>query len=99
MIVRIRLRLGSSNRNAGQVSQRAALVVGSLMTPLAVMAWALGAWRLAADMKWTGEFAIASGVFSHWQVWIALGIGVQFFAFLLHRAAGSGEGGDDAATG
>ncbi len=23
-------------------------------------------------MKWTGEFAISSGIFSHWQVWLAL---------------------------
>jgi hypothetical protein len=68
------------------------------MTPLALMAWALAGWRLAADLKWTGDFAISSGVFSHWQVWVALGIVVQFAAFLLHRLARGDEDGDGAAT-
>jgi hypothetical protein len=49
------------------------------------MAWALGGWRVLADMKWTGEFAIRDGLFSHWQVWVALGVGLQFAAFLLGR--------------
>ena len=30
------------------------------MTPLAVMAWTLGVWRIAAGMKWTSEFAITN---------------------------------------
>jgi hypothetical protein len=48
-------------------------------------------------MKWTGEFAITQGLFSHWQVWFALGIAVQFAAFLLHRFGGRDEDTDDAA--
>lgn len=67
------------------------------MTPVAFMAWALAGWRLAADLKWTGEFAIRSGLFSHWQVWVALAIMVQFLAFLLHRYARSGIDPDDPA--
>ena len=93
MVVRIRLR---SRRQAGGVNRKTALALASLMAPLALMAWALGCWRLAADLKWTGEFAITQGLFSHWQVWFAVGIAVQFAAFLLHRYAG-GDDNDDPA--
>jgi hypothetical protein len=54
---------------------------------VAFTAWALGGWRLLADLKITGDFAISSGLFSHWQVWIALGVVLQVAAFLLQRAA------------
>jgi len=73
------------------------LAAASLMTPIALMAWALGIWRLAAGMKWTGEFAITQGFFSHWQVWCAVAIVVQFAAFLLSRLAGSPDKSQDAA--
>ena len=99
MIVRIRLSFGNSRRATAAVQRHAALVASSLMTPVALMAWALGGWRLAADLKWTGEFAISDGVFSHWQVWIALGIGVQFAAFLLQRYARRDEDTNDRAFG
>jgi hypothetical protein len=87
MVIRIRLSYGDAIRKTAQANRHAALVVSALMTPVAVMAWALGFWRLAADMRWTGEFAIATGIFSHWQVWIAVAIALQFFAYLLHRYA------------
>ncbi|HZT31548.1 MAG TPA: hypothetical protein VFA33_16790 [Bryobacteraceae bacterium] len=67
-----------------------ALAVGALLTPAAVMAMALGIWRLAADLKWTDTFAISSGLFSHWQVWIAAAVVLQAGARLLHRY-GHGE--------
>jgi hypothetical protein len=73
------------------------LAIASLMTPVALMAWALGAWRLAAAMKWTGEFAITEGMFSHWQVWFALALLVQFAAFLLHRYASGNDDTDNPA--
>lgn len=86
MVVRIRLRLGEHFRS-GNRSRQPLLAVASLMTPLALMAWVLGLWRIAANLKWTGEFAITEGLFSHWQVWCAVGIVVQFAAFLLARIA------------
>ena len=70
-----------------------ALGLGALLTPVAVMALALGIWRLAADMKWAGAFGISSGLFSHWQVWLACGIVLQRFAWRLTRY---GRGGDQA---
>jgi hypothetical protein len=98
MVVRIRLSYGSALRKTAAANRQAALVMSSLMTPLAFLAWALGGWRIAADLKWAGAFAISTGFFSHWQVWIAVAIAVQFAAFLLHRyGRGEGYGDDDAA--
>ena len=34
------------------------------------MAAVLGVWRIASDLNWAGGFAIHSGLFSHWQVWL-----------------------------
>jgi hypothetical protein len=87
MVVRIRFSYGSALRKTVAANRQAALVTSSLMTPVAVMAASLGIWRLAADLKWTGAFAISQGIFSHWQVWVAVAVGVQFAAFLLHRYA------------
>jgi hypothetical protein len=95
MLVKIRLSYASTLRKTAAANRHAALVMSSLMTPVALMAWALGFWRIAADMRWTGEFAIAQGIFSHWQVWIAVAIGVQFAAFLLHRYGRSDDFEDD----
>jgi hypothetical protein len=69
MTLRIRLRLGHTllRRLAKLASALAAV-----LAPSAAMAFVLGVWRLCADLKWAGEFAISQGVFSHWQVWIAL---------------------------
>lgn len=95
MVVRIRLRFAPSSRKVPFTNRHAALVVSSLMTPVALMAGALGFWRIAADLKWTGEFAIVDGIFSRWQVWIALAVGIQFAAFLLHRYGRGDDFSDD----
>jgi hypothetical protein len=97
MQIRIRFRYGSRRPQKEALRRQVALMTASLMTPIAVMAWALAGWRLAADLKWTGDFAIQSGIFSRWQVWVALGILVQFGAFLLHRYGHSAAGPDDPA--
>jgi hypothetical protein len=85
MLVRIRFGRGRPvDRNKGK-NRRLALALGALLTPAAVMASVLGFWRLAADMKWTGEFGIASGLFSHWQVWLACAALLQGGAWTLNR--------------
>ena len=98
MVVRIRLTYGSALRNTAVANRQFALMLSSLMTPVALMAGALGCWRIAADLKWTGAFAISQGVFSRWQVWIALAIAIQFAAFILHRYGRGEEYGDDDAA-
>ena len=68
--------------------------MASLLVPVAVMASVLGVWRLAADLKMAGDFAIPTGLFSHWQVWIASAIALAFISRLLNRYGR----GDDTAT-
>jgi hypothetical protein len=80
MVVRIRFGKGRQVQRIKGKNRKAALALSALMTPAAVMASVLGLWRLGADMKMTGAFAISSGLFSHWQVWMG-------FAALLQRGA------------
>ena len=80
MVVRIRFGRGRQVLLTKGKNRRVALALGALMTPAALMSSVLGLWRLTADMRLTGEFAIASGLFSHWQVWM-------FFAALLQGGA------------
>jgi len=58
-------------------SSQAADVLVALVTPIAVVVLVFGLWRLSADMGWTETFPISAGFFSHWQVWIALAIGLK----------------------
>ena len=55
-------------RNRGK-NRRLALAAAALLSPAMLAAWVLVLWRLTADLRWTAEFAITSGPFSHWQTW------------------------------
>jgi hypothetical protein len=85
MVVRIRFGRGLQVQRRSGKNRKAALALSSLLTPAAVMASALGIWRLAADLKVAGAFGISTGVFSHWQVWIASAIVLQRCAWALNR--------------
>jgi len=85
MLVRIRFGRGRPVHRGRGKNRKLALALGALLTPAAVMASVLGLWRLAADMKWTGEFGISSGLFSHWQVWLASAAILQRGAWMLNR--------------
>lgn len=61
-------------------------LVGTFLTPFAVMEAALGLWRLGADLGWTGPFFVEDGVFSRWQVWIALAAFTQAASVFLRKA-------------
>jgi hypothetical protein len=47
-----------------------ALMLATLSAPCAVVAFTMGCWRIAADLRWTSNFVIVSGLFSHWQAWL-----------------------------
>ena len=85
--MKVRIRFGKSARvGKNRVrNRRWALLAGALLTPLALVAWVLGIWRIAADLNWTNPFAIPSGPFSHWQLWFGLGALLQWCSRLLHR--------------
>jgi hypothetical protein len=85
MRVRIQFGRGRQVHREGRRNQKLALAVGSLLTPAAVMSSVLAVWRLAADIKMTGAFAISSGLFSHWQIWLGCAIALQWTAWSLNK--------------
>ncbi|MGD0498144.1 MAG: hypothetical protein ABSC23_06885 [Bryobacteraceae bacterium] len=89
----IRIRFGRASQGGGQRrgARRAALVAAALLTPAAAAALALGCWRIAADLNWTGSFAISSGFFSHWQVWLGAAVLLQACSRFLVRCAKRGN--------
>jgi len=85
MKVRIHLGNGRKRQPTSRKNTRVALAMAALLRPASLMAFALGLWRVASDMRLAGEFPIQEGVFSHWQVWIAAGFASEICAFLLNR--------------
>lgn len=69
-------------------SETAADLFLALVTPASVIALVLGLWRITADLGWTEAFPISAGFFSHWQVWIALAIGLRMGAASLSAKSG-----------
>jgi hypothetical protein len=55
-------------------------IVVALLTPAALVALAMGLWRVGVDLDWAAMFPIGGGLFSHWQVWIALSIALKMLS-------------------
>ena len=72
-------------REVIQKQRRYASVLGYFMTPVALAAYVLAFWRLGADLSWLDEFFIHQGLFSRWQVWLALAVATQLAAHHLNR--------------
>ncbi len=85
MVVRIRFRIGPRVRRTGTKNQRLALAFGSLLVPVVLGAWVLALWRLASDLRFASDFAITEGIFSHWQVWIAIALALHIVVIFLDR--------------
>lgn len=81
MMVRIKLQQGRPIQRKVGKNRLVASAIGTLLMPAVLMAYVLGIWRLASDLGMAGQFTI-TGLFSHWQVWIAL-------AALLHIGSAS----------
>jgi hypothetical protein len=58
-------------------------ILVALLTPAALVALVMGIWRVGTDLGWARAFLIADGFFSHWQVWIALSIGLKIVSSTL----------------
>jgi len=56
-----------------------------LLSPVAVIFGLMAFWRFGVDAGWTDPFAVTDGLFSHWQVWLAMAIGIQWTAVRLDR--------------
>jgi len=91
MVLRIRFSAGPKVGRKLRRNQRLALAVAALLTPAAAVTTLLALWRVAADLNWTGSFAISAGFFSHWQVWLAASALLQFCARVLNRYAKTGQ--------
>lgn len=90
MILRVRLQQGRPIQRKHGKNRHVALAFGALLIPAALMAYVLGFWRLASDMGLAGAFGI-TGLFSHWQIWIALAALLHLSASMLNKY---GRGGD-----
>lgn len=97
MQVRVKINYAASLRKAHSFNWQLARGTAALLVPASVMAFVLGGWRLGADLNLTGKFAISQGLFSHWQVWLALGAGMQVVSAVLTRYARRRYSGMDAA--
>ena len=95
MVVRIRFGKGLKLGRKRQKNKRVALLLAALLPPSALAAGVLALWRIAADLNWTSSFAITSGIFSHWQVWLGAAVALQLCARALNRY---GHRGDTAAS-
>ena len=90
MKVRFRFREGRRVSRRRGKNRRLAAAAGALLIPMALMAYILGLWRLASDLGVAGEFGI-TGLFSHWQMWIAVALALSFAASALNRYGRGGE--------
>jgi hypothetical protein len=77
MRVRILFHSGPKVRLVGTKNQKLALAFAALLKPALLGVWSLVLWRLASDLGQAGTFGIEGGLFSHWQMWLAV-------AFCLH---------------
>jgi len=71
-------------------NRRLAAAVGALLIPVAFLAYVLGLWKLTADLGMAGQFGL-TGIFSHWQVWIAFALALSFASSALSRYGRGGE--------
>ena len=85
MVVRIRFGEPPKPEVKRAQNRRRAQGVAALLTPAALMSCLLALWRIGADLNLTGSFAIPSGLFSHWQVWLAAAALLQLCSYALNR--------------
>jgi hypothetical protein len=85
MRVRIRFQKGAPAFTDPRTRRGLAAAVAALLSPIAVVAAALAMWRVAADLKLAASFGIPTGMFSHWQVWLAAALLLQICSWLLSR--------------
>ena len=85
MRIRIQLGQGPQVRKVDGKNRHLAVGAAALLAPAALMAAALAVWRICAEIGLTGEFAITEGLFSHWQMWLGIAVGLQGLSMILNR--------------
>ena len=84
-MVRIRLNLGRARKKGATEIPPAVLRLRRWLSPASAVALLMALWRLACDLGLAGRFAVPQGLFSHWQVWMALAIILQVLDMKLGR--------------
>jgi hypothetical protein len=90
MKVRIRFGAGRSIQRKTGKNRHLASAGGALLVPASLMAYVMGLWGLTSDMGMSNAFGM-TGVFSHWQIWIAGGVLLHCISSILNRYAKEGE--------
>ena len=91
MKVRIQLNAGPKIKKITGKNRNTALAIASLVTPATLLAFALAFWRMSSDLGVTSAFPITTGLFSHWQVWLAIALVAQFLTVTLNRYGRDGR--------
>jgi hypothetical protein len=90
MIVKILFPKGRQLQHRRGSNRELSAALGALLVPASLMAYSLGFWRLASDIGLAGQFDI-TGTFSHWQLWIGLGVILHGAAITLKRYGRGGN--------
>lgn len=61
-------------------------VIGAMLGPLALVAFAFAAWALTAQMNWTAAFLFSEGPLADWMIWALGAVLLRFCASALTRA-------------
>jgi hypothetical protein len=85
MVVRVRIKRGRIRRGKSTGRGGSVSAFRRWLSPASAVALLLALWRLGSDLNWTGRFAISQGLFSHWQVWLAMAVLLQVVAWMLQR--------------
>ena len=84
MIIRVKLAAGPRVARRTGKNRHLALAMGSLLIPVSLMAYALAALCLAAQLGLVHQIA-AGTVYSHWQLWMAAAVALNLCAIALNR--------------
>ena len=81
----------TKERGRPQQLRAVASAFAALLGPSALIALAVSFWSIAADLRWTSDFFVSTGLFSHWQVWLITAAVLLVAARLLNRYAERNE--------
>jgi hypothetical protein len=92
MVVRVRIRWEGIRWFSGAPRGVLVSAFGRGLNWASVVALLAAFWRLGNDLDWTQRFVVSQGLFSHWQLWLALAILLQVAAAILQRYSRDGGG-------
>jgi hypothetical protein len=87
MVVKIRFGRGPAVAGRAGRNKRIATLTASLLTLVSLSCAAFAMWRVGNDLEFAGDFVFSSGLLSHWQVWTAFAVAIQYLAWRLNRYA------------